>query len=45
MLPEIPTGLTPGQTMRAISNPAWATEPDAMSGDSLLRIRTRALGG
>lgn len=44
MLPEIPTALTPGQTVRAIKNPAWVTEPDAMIGDPILHVRDPRFG-
>lgn len=44
MLPEIPTALTPRQTVTAIKNPAWIAEPDTRTGDSILHVRDPRFG-
>jgi hypothetical protein len=44
MRPEIPATFALGQVVQAISNPAWATEPDAMVGNTLLHIRDPRYG-
>lgn len=44
MTPSFPESWTLGQTVFAISNPAWATEPDALIGNTLLHIRDPRFG-
>lgn len=44
MKPEIPKSYAMGQTVRALPNPAWVTEPDALAGDSLLHLRDPRYG-
>lgn len=44
MSPTIPPTFALGQPVRAVPNPRWATEPDAMMGDSLLHLRDPRFG-
>lgn len=42
--PRQPQKFSLGQKVEAIFNPAWATEPDALNGDSLLHLRDPRFG-
>jgi hypothetical protein len=44
MVPEIEGRFAMGQKVDAIFDPVWATEPDALAGDSLLHIRDPRYG-
>ena len=44
MVPAIQGQFAMGQKVEAILDPVWATEPDALAGDSLLHIRDPRYG-
>jgi hypothetical protein len=44
MTPAFSESWTLGQTVFAISNPGWTTEPDALLGNTLLHIRDPRFG-
>jgi hypothetical protein len=44
MKPEVPRTWAAGQTIHAVPDPAWMTEPDALMGNSILLIRDPRFG-
>ena len=44
MKPEVPTTYALGQKVNVVADPAWATEPDLLMGDTLLHIRDPRYG-
>jgi hypothetical protein len=44
MKPEIERDFAMGQTVQAIDDPRWVTEPDALMGDTILHLRDPRYG-